>query len=102
MKFKNYGFAKEIKKNIENLGFTRPTDIQYKSIPAIMNKEDILAIAQTGTGKTGAFAIPVVDMIHKIKSNKQSYGIKYWLWSLPENWQCRRGRFFQNFPKTQK
>lgn len=47
--------------NIKALGFTRPTDIQFKAIPHILEGEDIMAIAQTGTGKTAAFAIPAVS-----------------------------------------
>ena len=47
--------------NVKDLGFTRPTNIQFKAIPHILEGEDILAIAQTGTGKTAAFAIPVVS-----------------------------------------
>ena len=76
MKFDNYYIAEEIKNNLAQLGFKRPTDIQYKSIPSIMKGEDVLAIAQTGTGKTAAFAIPVVNKIHTNKSSKRSYGIK--------------------------
>ncbi|MDQ6974530.1 MAG: DEAD/DEAH box helicase, partial [Mariprofundaceae bacterium] len=45
-------------------------------IPSILNGEDVLAIAQTGTGKTAAFAIPVIDKIHRFKTSKRSYGIK--------------------------
>ena len=58
MKFEKYHVAQEIKNNLAALGFKRPTDIQFKSIPSIMKGEDVLAIAQTGTGKTAAFAIP--------------------------------------------
>ncbi len=58
------------------MGFNRPTNIQFKSIPSILKGEDVLAIAQTGTGKTAAFAIPLIDMIHRGKSSKRSYGIK--------------------------
>ncbi|MDX8383629.1 MAG: DEAD/DEAH box helicase, partial [Ghiorsea sp.] len=76
MKFEQYHIANELKKNLGKLGFKRPTDIQFKAIPSIMNDEDVLAIAQTGTGKTAAFAIPVIDKIHKLKSNKKSYGVK--------------------------
>jgi ATP-dependent RNA helicase RhlE len=76
MKFDKYHISAEIKKNLSTLGFKRPTNIQYKSIPSIMNGEDVLAIAQTGTGKTAAFAIPLIDMIHRGKSSKRSYGIK--------------------------
>lgn len=76
MKFENYNISSEIKKNLTKLGFKRPTDIQFKSIPSIMKGEDVFAIAQTGTGKTAAFAIPIVNKIHSYKSSKHSYGIK--------------------------
>ncbi len=76
MKFERYHISEAIKANLSALGFKRPTDIQFKSIPSIMKKEDVLAIAQTGTGKTAAFAIPIIDQIHRLKSSKRSYGIK--------------------------
>ena len=69
MKFVKYNIAQEIKDNLEKEGFKSPTDIQYKSIPHILKGEDVMAIAQTGTGKTAAFAIP---NIHKIHSKKRS------------------------------
>lgn len=76
MKFDQYNISNDIKKNLRHLGFKRPTDIQYKSIPSIMNDEDVMAIAQTGTGKTAAFAIPIINKIHDQKSSKRSVGIK--------------------------
>lgn len=76
MKFESYHITDEIKKNLEQMGFKRPTDIQFKAIPPIMNGEDVLAIAQTGTGKTAAFAIPVIDKIHRTKRSKKSPGIR--------------------------
>ena len=76
MKFEKYHISSAIKDNLTSLGFKRPTDIQFKSIPAILRGEDVLAIAQTGTGKTAAFAIPIIDGIHKVKSSKRSLGIK--------------------------
>jgi ATP-dependent RNA helicase RhlE len=63
MRFEDYSFSPVIKKNLALAGFTRPTDIQYKAIPPILKGEDVLAIAQTGTGKTAAFVIPVLDML---------------------------------------
>lgn len=75
MKFENYDIAPEIKRNIADLGFRKPTDIQFKSIPPILKREDILAIAQTGTGKTAAFAIPIVHLIHEMKRSRASRGI---------------------------
>lgn len=76
MKFSEYSFSPDIKRNLESLGFNRPTDIQFKAIPPIVRGEDVLAIAQTGTGKTAAFAIPIIDKLHKEKKNKSSNGIK--------------------------
>jgi ATP-dependent RNA helicase RhlE len=74
MKFDQYNFDSSIKQNLEALGFKKPTDIQFKSIPSIMKGEDVLAIAQTGTGKTAAFAIPIIDMI---KTQKRRDVAKY-------------------------
>ncbi len=77
MKFEDYSIAPNIKKNLNKLGFKRPTDIQYKSIPPILRGEDVLAIAQTGTGKTAAFAIPVVNILDEKKSKaRRPDGIK--------------------------
>jgi len=76
MKFEQYNISEEIKRNLSQLGFKRPTDIQFKSIPSIMHGEDVFAIAQTGTGKTAAFAIPLIDKIHSQKSSKRAAGIK--------------------------
>lgn len=71
MKFEDYNIHPKIKKGLAELGFKRPTDIQYKSIPNILGGEDLLAIAQTGTGKTAAFAIPVIDLIFQKKLNQR-------------------------------
>ncbi|MFK7771362.1 MAG: DEAD/DEAH box helicase [Saprospiraceae bacterium] len=76
MRFEEYNISPEIKKNLSKLGFKRPTDIQFKSIPSILKGEDVLAIAQTGTGKTAAFAIPVINMIDEKKRIKRPDGIK--------------------------
>ena len=76
MKFDDYHIAPEIKRSLEKAGFKKPTDIQFKAIPAIMKGEDVLAIAQTGTGKTAAFAIPIIDLIHNQKVSSRSEGIK--------------------------
>lgn len=76
MKFEKFAIADEIKENLINNGYFRTTDIQYKAIPAIMNGEDVLAIAQTGSGKTAAFAIPIINDIHQYKTSKRSNGVK--------------------------
>lgn len=72
MKFDDYRISEDIKKSLQNLGFRRPTDIQYKAITPILKGDDVLAIAQTGTGKTAAFAIPIIDIIHQLKRSSRS------------------------------
>ncbi|MFP4418593.1 MAG: DEAD/DEAH box helicase [Fibrobacterota bacterium] len=76
MKFSEYSISRVIKDNLKQLGFIRPTDIQFKAIPPILRGEDVLAVAQTGTGKTAAFAIPIINKIHQYKTTKRSTGIK--------------------------
>lgn len=76
MKFEKFHLSEDLLRNLNDNGFFRTTDIQYKAIPSILRGEDVLAIAQTGTGKTAAFAIPIIDTIHQYKSSKRSYGIK--------------------------
>lgn len=70
MKFEDYHIIPEIKTSLAELGFKRPTDIQFKAIPNILNGEDVLAIAQTGTGKTAAFAIPIIHLISQSGVNE--------------------------------
>ena len=63
MKFEQYNISPDIKQSLAENGFRRPTDIQFKAIPSILKGEDVLAIAQTGTGKTAAFAIPMLEIL---------------------------------------
>jgi len=76
MKFEEYPIAEGIKRSISKLGYKKPTDIQYKSIPPILRGEDVLAIAQTGTGKTAAFAIPVLHILQERKIKGRPDGVK--------------------------
>lgn len=74
MKFEQYNIEPEIKRSLAELDFKRPTDIQFKAIPSILKGEDVLAIAQTGTGKTAAFAIPILHLLQRrynIKKRKE-------------------------------
>ncbi len=75
MRFEKFPLSSEIKDNLKAMGFFRTTDIQYKTIPAVLNGEDVLAIAQTGTGKTAAFAIPIINLIHEAKINRKLKGL---------------------------
>ncbi len=71
MKFQEYTLCKEIKQNLQELGYIKPTDIQYKAIPSILKGEDVLAIAQTGTGKTAAFVIPILEILYNRTRQKR-------------------------------
>lgn len=76
MKFDKLQLSEDLLRNLLDMKYFRTTDIQYKTIPAVLRGEDVLAIAQTGTGKTAAFAIPIIDIIHSSKSSKRSGGIR--------------------------
>lgn len=76
MYFDKYNIHEGIKTSLSKLEFKKPTDIQFKSIPAILRGEDVLAIAQTGTGKTAAFAIPVLHLLQSRKISGRPDGVK--------------------------
>ncbi|MCH2225532.1 MAG: DEAD/DEAH box helicase, partial [Crocinitomicaceae bacterium] len=77
MKFEDYNITDEIKTQLKALGYSRPTDIQYKSIGHILQGEDVMAIAQTGTGKTAAFVIPTLNLIQRSKTKySRASGVK--------------------------
>lgn len=71
MRFEQYNISEDIKESLVELGFKRPTDIQYKAIPSILKGEDVLAIAQTGTGKTAAFAIPILHLLQMDQDHRR-------------------------------
>jgi len=102
MKFEKYHISEDIKHNLAKLGFKRPTDIQFKSIPSILNGEDVLAIAQTGTGKTAAFAIPLIDKIHRGKSSKRDTGIKGLVMAPTRELATQIGEVFTSIAKHTK
>jgi ATP-dependent RNA helicase DeaD len=61
--FYDFEISKEVKKAVQELGFEEPTPIQKLSIPVALEGKDIIGQAQTGTGKTVAFGIPVLEKI---------------------------------------
>ena len=75
MKFKDYSISQSIKSQLEVMGFNRPTDIQFRAIKHILMGEDVMAVAQTGTGKTAAFVIPMLNHF-LVKSRGKYAGIR--------------------------
>ena len=61
MRFESFSFCPEILRAISDCGYQKMTPIQQQAIPAIRRGQDVLASAQTGTGKTAAFALPILQ-----------------------------------------
>jgi len=70
--FKDLQLIEPIIKALEDKKYTHPTLIQEKAIPLVLERKDVLGCAQTGTGKTAAFAIPIIQLIHKIEGKNSS------------------------------
>ena len=68
MSFETLNLIEPILKALNTEGYTIPTPIQEQSIPIVLNHHDLLACAQTGTGKTAAFAIPILQLLHQDKT----------------------------------
>jgi len=71
MTFKDLGIIDPILRAIVDEGYTQPTPIQEQSIPILLKRKDLLGCAQTGTGKTAAFAIPILQHLYADKHNGQ-------------------------------
>jgi ATP-dependent RNA helicase RhlE len=77
MLFEDLSLSKSIQKAVYELGYLEPTPIQEQSIPPILKGRDLIGCAQTGTGKTAAFAIPIIHQLHRIVgSSKKSKQIR--------------------------
>ena len=63
MKFSDLGLSSELSRAVADLGYEAPTPIQEKSIPVVLMGRDILGSAQTGTGKTASFTLPMIDIL---------------------------------------
>jgi superfamily II DNA/RNA helicase len=62
-KFTDLNLSQNILKAVSEQGYTKPTPIQEKSIPLILQRKDLLAGAQTGTGKTAGFTLPILELL---------------------------------------
>ena len=72
MKFEDFKLMPSILKALRDENYKEPTSIQAKSIPLILNREDVIGSAQTGTGKTAAFAIPIIQ--HLLNNQQKTNG----------------------------
>lgn len=71
MKFNNIGLSSQLQEGLEMMGFEKATPVQEQAIPIILEGKDLIACAQTGTGKTAAFVLPILSILsNKKQSNK--------------------------------
>ena len=75
MSFSNFGFIPPIGKAISRINYSKPTPIQEQCIPVVLSGRDVLASAQTGTGKTAAFCLPLLDLVANKPKNKHKRNI---------------------------
>ena len=73
MTFQELSIIEPILRALETKEYFVPTPIQFESIPVLLQGNDILGSAQTGTGKTAAFAIPILQNLHIEKQNESVY-----------------------------
>ncbi len=65
MPFSNLGLSKPVLEGVKAMGWVDPTPIQLRAIPLLLEGRDVIGSAQTGTGKTGAFALPFLSQLGK-------------------------------------
>ncbi|TKB97827.1 DEAD/DEAH box helicase [Pedobacter cryophilus] len=70
MKFEDFNFVPQLQEGLDTMGFTKPTPIQQEAIPHILANKDLIACAQTGTGKTASYLLP---LLHKIQEKDESF-----------------------------
>nr|WP_277909557.1 DEAD/DEAH box helicase [Acetobacter okinawensis] len=86
--FKETGLSPALCAHAQQAGMVQPTPIQLAAIPPALEGRDILAIAPTGTGKTAAYALP---MLHRLL--KRANPAPCWLWCQRGSWCCKQPRF---------
>src|SRR4028118_918804 len=70
MTFRNLGLLTDLLRAVADSGYTKPTPIQQQAIPAILQGQDVFASAQTGTGKTAGFTLPLLQLLGTTNPNK--------------------------------
>lgn len=70
MKFEDFNFVPSLQEGLDTMGFTKPTPIQEQAIPIVLANKDLIACAQTGTGKTASYLLP---LLHKIEQEDKDH-----------------------------
>ena len=100
MLFEELSLSKSIQKAVYEQGYINPTPIQEKSIPSILAGNDLIGCAQTGTGKTAAFAIPIIHQLHRIVgSSKKAKVIRALVVTPTRELAVQIGQSFDTYAK---
>ena len=100
MQFKDLGIIDPILKALDDEGYTSPTPIQEQSIPILLRGKDLLGCAQTGTGKTAAFAIPIIQHLYKAQQqSKRSRKIRALIVTPTRELAIQIGESFTTYAK---
>ncbi len=99
MSFNNLGLSAPLLKAIKEQGYTQPTPIQAQAIPVILQKKDILAGAQTGTGKTAGFTLPILELLSRDKTTKTKNQIKVLILTPTRELAAQVGDSVQTYSK---
>ena len=100
MLFEDLSLSNSIQKAVFELGYLEPTPIQQQSIPLVLAGKDLIGCAQTGTGKTAAFAIPIIHQLHRIVgSSKKAKEIRCLVVTPTRELAVQIGQNFDQYAK---
>lgn len=99
MSFLNLGLCTEILRAVKEEGYTKATSIQIQSIPVILSKKDVLAAAQTGTGKTAGFTLPLLQLLNKNYSKDKKRVVKALILTPTRELASQVGQSVQTYGK---
>src|SRR5262245_35031731 len=100
MSFEQLGLIEPLLKALQAEGYAKPTPIQQQAIPIILSKRDLLGCAQTGTGKTAAFALPILQILHNDELYKKGpAGIKTLILTPTRELAIQIGESFEAYGK---
>ena len=99
MTFKQLNIIEPILKALKEKGYENPTPIQEQAIPPVLSNRDLLGLAQTGTGKTAAFAIPIIQQLHSNKTTGQKREIKALILTPTRELAIQIDECFQDYAK---
>ena len=102
MTFENLNLIEPLLRALKTEGYTHPTPIQEQSIPVVLNKKDLLGCAQTGTGKTAAFALPILQLLSEKTGREAGPGLKALILSPTRELAIQIGESFTSYGKHTK